>query len=229
MIKNDLTGRRFSALLVTGRGYHAQSKTTQWVCKCDCGTEKVVRATSLQAGKAKSCGCMQTANRLKDITGEVYGKLTITGFSKMAPNRVSIWFADCECGNKIELRKSHLWVDKNGKKNTVSCGCHKKAAHRERLTTHGEMTGRGKRATKEYACWQNIFQRCENPNNPRYKSYGAKGVTVCKAWHEFDKFLADVGRAPEDKPFIDRIDPYGNYEPSNVRWVDMNTSNANKR
>ena len=225
-MKYPLLGRRFGMLLVTGRGIHPTSGVEEWKCLCDCGTEKVIPSGSLRAGKVRSCGCMTNVRKPKDITGEVHGRLTVTGFAGMAPNRTSIWFARCECGNEIEVRKPNLWIDpKTGMPNTVSCGCHKKDVQKARLTTHGESSVK----TKEYTCWRNMIQRCTNPNNPRYKSYGAKGVTICPEWYEYERFLADVGRAPNEKPVIDRIDAYGNYEPNNVRWTDEKTSQKNRR
>lgn len=228
-MKYNLLGRRFGSLLVTGRGIHATSGVEEWKCQCDCGEVKVVPSGSLRAGKVKSCGCTTNVRKPKDIAGEVYGKLTILGFVGSAPNRVSIWAARCVCGNEIEVRKNNLAIDpKTGSPNTVSCGCHKKAIHRARLTKHGE-TKHGQGKSKEYACWTNMRRRCLNPKHKAYKSYGAKGVTICPEWDDFESFLSDVGRAPTDKPCIDRIDPYGNYEPSNVRWTDQETSNSNKR
>lgn len=36
-----------------GRGKHL------WLCKCDCGNEKIVVADNLSSGKLKSCGCLK--------------------------------------------------------------------------------------------------------------------------------------------------------------------------
>ncbi len=33
-----------------------------------------------------------------------------------------------------------------------------------------------------YHAWQSMIQRCYNKNNKAYKTYGAKGVTVCDEW-----------------------------------------------
>jgi uncharacterized protein (DUF2237 family) len=77
--------------------------------------------------------------------------------------------------------------------------------------------------------------RCNNPNATGYKHYGAKGVTVCDEWSKdftaFAKWAFANGydpALPRDKCTIDRIDPSGNYCPSNCRWVDMSTQNKNK-
>ena len=163
-----------------------------------------------------------------DLRGQRFGRLQVVKWVGTDAQRGSIWQCLCDCGTEVNVRRRNLIV----KGNTVSCGCHKKDVQRYRLRKHGNAgraDGSVKR-TKEYACWQNIMQRCYNPKHQRYKSYGAKGVTVCEAWRsDFAAFLRDVGPAPFTKACIDRIDPFGNYEPSNVRWVDLPTSNANKR
>lgn len=54
----NLQGLRFGKILV-GTLHHERDKrgNTLWNCKCDCGTERLVRATSLRTGNTKSCGC----------------------------------------------------------------------------------------------------------------------------------------------------------------------------
>lgn len=71
-------------------------------------------------------------------------------------------------------------------------------------------------------------QRCQDPNADQYPLYGAMGVKVCERWQDFSLFLADMGPRPRGMT-IDRIDPYGDYEPSNCRWADWSTQNRNKR
>ena len=40
------------------------------------------------------------------------------------------------------------------------------------------------RKSRLYKVWIEMKNRCSNPNNYRYKRYGAKGITVCKDWKE---------------------------------------------
>lgn len=53
----DLTGQKFGRLTVIERD--TTSKTTKWICKCDCGNTKSVAAGHLKSGSTTSCGCYQ--------------------------------------------------------------------------------------------------------------------------------------------------------------------------
>jgi hypothetical protein len=55
----DLTGKRFGAWAVLYFGGANSSKQSVWVCRCDCGTERLVNAQTLRAGLTKSCGCQK--------------------------------------------------------------------------------------------------------------------------------------------------------------------------
>jgi hypothetical protein len=52
----DLTGQRFGRLTVVSRVENIKDRTA-WLCRCDCGKEKIVRGYSLRLGDTKSCGC----------------------------------------------------------------------------------------------------------------------------------------------------------------------------
>lgn len=59
----DLTGMRFGRLIAVERaGVQNAGKRgskTLWLCKCDCGKEKIVLRNSLVCGQTKSCGCLE--------------------------------------------------------------------------------------------------------------------------------------------------------------------------
>lgn len=65
----DLTGKRFGKLLVLELGNRlGKDRGLFWLCKCDCGTIKEIRGSSLRNGDTKSCGCLAkflTAERSK--------------------------------------------------------------------------------------------------------------------------------------------------------------------
>lgn len=60
----DLTGQRFGRLLVIERNASNCGYVT-WLCKCDCGNEKVVSGQELRKGKTQSCGCLR-----KEVTSK---------------------------------------------------------------------------------------------------------------------------------------------------------------
>ena len=92
-------------------------------------------------------------------------------------------------------------------------------------TKHGRSPGH--RAHKIYRVWSSMIQRCGNPNDSGYATYGAKGVKVCDRWSVFENFLADMGEIP-DGCQIDRIDNDGDYCLSNCRWVTKKQQARNR-
>jgi Fic family protein len=72
-----------------------------------------------------------------------------------------------------------------------------------------------------------MLSRCRNPNASGYYKYGARGTTVCERWDRYENFLADMGEQPTGLT-LDRINPRGNYEPGNCRWLDMQGQQNNR-
>lgn len=67
MKRIDLTGQRFGRLTVI-RYDHSEHDGAHWLCKCDCGKEKVAAGYSLRSGNTKSCGCL--ANEVRAARAE---------------------------------------------------------------------------------------------------------------------------------------------------------------
>lgn len=56
---SSLIGERFTRLLVVesaGQGKHGRSL---WLCKCDCGNERIISTGDLKAKRRLSCGCLR--------------------------------------------------------------------------------------------------------------------------------------------------------------------------
>lgn len=68
----DLTGQKFGRLTVIQRvakPKERKSKEAFWLCKCDCGNERIVSGYEIRSGNTKSCGCYH-----KDLASQVHKK-----------------------------------------------------------------------------------------------------------------------------------------------------------
>lgn len=139
--------------------------------------------------------------------GQKFGKLTQVGEAfHHAKNRSKSAVFLCDCGNRIVSHYDNVRVGKR-----KSCGCSRYE------TPPNYKHGMAKSLT--HKAWLAMRQRCSRTAKCR-QWYYEKGVVVCRAWDEsFSAFIADVGERPTKRHTLDRIDPKGNYEPGNCRWV----------
>lgn len=151
---------------------------------------------------------------MKDLTGEIISRLTVIKMvSPPSDKRNSRWLCRCVCGKEITVQLGNLT---NG--HTKSCGCIRVKHGRRRVGMRD----------RTYQSWDHMVQRCTNPGNDAWKYYGELGVKVCQRWLKFENFLEDMGVRPNDTS-LDRIDPWGNYEPKNCRWASREIQSYNKR
>lgn len=54
----DLTGCAFGRWVVQGF-VEQRGKASYWLCRCSCGTEKIVGGNCLRMGQSSSCGCLK--------------------------------------------------------------------------------------------------------------------------------------------------------------------------
>lgn len=157
--------------------------------------------------------------KLIDITGQQIGGVLVLCLLPGSPRHYK-WLCRCACGGEFEARSARLRLGE-----TKSC----RACSLARKTKHGHARKGGKRH-ELYNTWAGMISRCENPNEPGYRYYGARGIAVCKRWRtSFEVFLADMGERPSPEHSIDRVNVDENYEPTNCRWATKTEQIENKR
>ena len=70
----NLAGKRFGRWLVLDHFEISEKGEKKWLCRCDCGTEKLVFARSLKSGSSTSCGCLRKEKIKEALTLELEGK-----------------------------------------------------------------------------------------------------------------------------------------------------------
>lgn len=154
----DLVGKQFHRWTVLSRDVNTKQGQAQWLCRCKCGTERVLKSIVIRRAISKSCGCY-----------------------------------------KLEGLK-------------------------QRSTTHGHATGG---LSPTYRTWVSMIQRCQDGKSKVCRKYYDKGIRVCKRWHKFENFLADMGERPPNTT-LDRKNTTKNYSPSNCRWATSKQQARNK-
>lgn len=116
----------------------------------------------------------------------------------------------CECGKEFEAP-----TQKIKSKAQVSCGCYKKSRLGVLGSTHKESKD------ELYSRWASMKNRCYCKKAASYLRYGGSGIKVCEEWKNnyilFSKWAKLNGYKLGLS--LDRINPHGNYEPSNCRWI----------
>jgi hypothetical protein len=145
-------------------------------------------------------------------------RLTAIGFAYTKKGYVYVKYR-CICGTeKILLKQA---VDRG---TTLSCGCLKLE-----YNALGRNLRHGQSRTVEYDTWCKLIARCTNPDSKDWPRYGGRGITVCDGWrHSYEQFILDMGKRPEDKSSIDRIDNEKGYSKDNCRWATTKEQAWNK-
>lgn len=119
-------GEIFGNLEVIGEAEGYKQPSGKFVkrvlCKCTCGTEKIIVYKDLKKGDTKSCGCYKNSFKNDIVKNNVYGLLTIIGevekYTSPKGAKTRRVVCECACGKKKEYILQTLNAGK-----TKDCGC----------------------------------------------------------------------------------------------------------
>lgn len=92
---NDLSGQKFNRLTVLKFAY-IKNRCSYFLCKCECGNEKIIRGSHIKSGAIKSCGCLSKENSIKNARkmglkyGKIYGKILGFKYGKINSKYIAI-------------------------------------------------------------------------------------------------------------------------------------------
>lgn len=129
-MKKNLIGKRFGKLTVIKRMHKDEHGNYYWLCLCDCGIEKIIRGTSLISKHTQSCGCLQRAHNFIDLTGKLFGRLSVIKKIDGCKQSRICWLCRCDCGKEVIVLGYNL---KNGHTKSCSCLRNEKLIERNKL------------------------------------------------------------------------------------------------
>jgi len=132
---------------------------------------------------------------------------------------------ECECWTIKAVRLNDLRTWK-----TLSCWCLNQEKRKSRKK-HWDV------GTRFYKQWWRIIARCTNPNETRYKDYGARGIWVCDKWLKYiwykedmyESYIKHTKKHWEKDTTIERTDNEKWYNIKNCCWATMQEQRENTR
>ncbi len=178
----DLTGRTFSRWTVLEESAETNSGR-HWLCRCSCGTVKVVLQNSLTRGKSTSCGCYnleQLQSRKADLTGRTFGRLTAVEELPTRRHTYIEWRCQCRCGNETIVTSHDLLCG-----NIKSCGCLNAELRKKRIAKVRQGLKKNK---VENVVVSQLTQKLSKTSKT-----GVKGVNPCKQANGSVMYSARIG------------------------------------
>ena len=130
-----------------------------------------------------------------------------------------------DCGLEAHTEAELEWFTKEKKhtagRRNLCKKCTALRAKRHRRFSRGSLVSR----------YNHMMKRCYEPDHPRYKDYGGRGITVCELWrHDREAFIEwALSSGYKYALTLDRENNEGGYSPENCRWITKKEQNRNSR
>jgi hypothetical protein len=132
MMIKDLTAQVFKKITVLRRVKNGRWGNVQWLCRCECGREIVVRSNHLVSERTKSCG--KCPNRFELFSGD------IAIWLDMKDHDVVCWIDAAD----YPLVKDYRWFTLKAPKTFYVRACLRRPqSHRKSVLMHVLLAGKG--------------------------------------------------------------------------------------
>ena len=110
-----------------------------------------------------------------NLSGMRFGKLIAVEPKGSNLQGNEMWLCKCDCGSETIVNSQYL---KSGK--TKSCGCYRADAAIKRNKERAQYPDKThSKYYRLYRIYWGMKTRCYNKNEPHYKRYGARGISIC--------------------------------------------------
>lgn len=123
-------GEKFNRMTLVSRVGVNKHGSTTWLCRCDCGVEKVTPSSPIVAGRIQSCGCLlkeALSTRTPYHAGQKYNRLTLIERAGRDGRGKILWRCKCDCGGEVIATGARVGFGK-----VKSCGCYRREDSRAR-------------------------------------------------------------------------------------------------
>ena len=76
--RKNLTGLKVGKLTCLKPVKTGKNKNSEWLCECECGTQKIINGCDLRRNRTKSCGC----DKNDDFLNKNFGKWKVLSKAK---------------------------------------------------------------------------------------------------------------------------------------------------
>lgn len=176
----DIAGKRYGLLVPLYRVENDKYGRSAWMCKCDCGTKKVISANDMRSGKTRSCGCLEKYNR------SIFGTRSKRTHQMKNTRIYHIWQG---AKNRVFNQNDKHWPDYGGRGITM---CKEWATSFECFRDWAFANGYSENLTidridvngdycPENCRWVTKADQQRNKRNNRYYTYNGK-TQLIPAW-----------------------------------------------
>jgi hypothetical protein len=160
----------------------------------------------------------KTAHNRIDLTGQVFGDLTVMEVSPDKRSGRQLWWTcQCDCGKWLDVRGTQLRLGR-----TNSCGCRRKRPC-PRYVGHGDISGAYWYMIRHHAFARNLvfdvtIEYCWDKYITQERQCALSGVPIL-----FSRNYRD--HKQQQTASLDRIDSLYGYIPGNVQWLHKVVNN----